>query len=209
VILSRGPWIDILLDRAGQGGTEQGGFSLSDIEPAKLSNLRNNPKTRDRVEQLLKSSSTGTRQEVLERYRAALTMAGDKQRGKQVFAKSCAACHRMEGVGYELAPNLATFQFRGAEAILQNIIEPNREVNPLYLNYSILTSDDRIVNGMISNESAASITLLRGENLSETIQRSDIAEMKSSKMSLMPEGLENQVDLQGMADLIAYLTATN
>jgi putative heme-binding domain-containing protein len=115
----------------------------------------------------------------------------------------------MEGVGYELAPNLATFQFRGAEAILQNIIEPNREVNPLYLNYSILTSDDRIVNGMISNESAASITLLRGENLSETIQRSDIAEMKSSKMSLMPEGLENQVDLQGMADLIAYLTATN
>jgi putative heme-binding domain-containing protein len=161
------------------------------------------------VEQLLKSSSTGTRQEVLERYRAALTMAGDKQRGKQVFAKSCAACHRTEGVGYELAPNLATFQFRGAEAILQNIIEPNREVNPLYLNYSILTSDDRIVNGMISNESAASITLLRGENLSETIQRSDIAEMKSSKMSLMPEGLENQVDLQGMADLIAYLTATN
>ena len=209
VILSRGPWIDILLDRAGQGGAEQGGFLLSDIEPAKLANLRNNPKTRDRVEQLLKSSSTGTRQEVLERYRAALTMAGDKQRGKQVFAKSCAACHRMEGVGYELAPNLATFQFRGAEAVLQNIIEPNREVNPLYLNYSILTSDDRIVNGMISNESAASITLLRGENLSETIQRSDIAEMKSSKMSLMPEGLENQVDLQGMADLIAYLTATN
>ncbi len=209
VILSRGPWIDILLDRAGQGGAELGGFSLSEIEPAKLANLRNNPKTRDRVEQLLKSSSTGTRQEVLERYRAALTMAGDKQRGKQVFAKSCAACHRMESVGYELAPNLATFQFRGAEAILQNIIEPNREVNPLYLNYSILTSDDRIVNGMISNESAASITLLRGENLSETIQRSDIAEMKSSKMSLMPEGLENQVDLQGMADLIAYLTATN
>ena len=219
VILSRGPWIDILLDRAGQGGPEQGGpgqagsgqagFSLSELEPAKLANLRNNPKTRDRVEQLLKSSNTGTRQEVLERYQAALTMVGDKQRGKQVFAKSCAACHRMDGVGYELAPNLAAFQFRGAEAILQNVIEPNREVNPLYLNYSILTSDDRIVNGMISNESAASITLLRGENLSETIQRSEITEMKSSKMSLMPEGLENQVDLQAMADLIAYLTATN
>jgi putative membrane-bound dehydrogenase-like protein len=201
VMLSRGPWIDLLLDGAGQGA-----FSLNELEPSKLANLKNNPKTRERVEKLLKSSNSGTRQEVFERYRTALTTSGDKKRGKEVFAKSCAACHRLENVGYELAPNLATFQFRGAEAILQNIIEPNREVNPQYLTYSILTNDDRIVNGMISNESAASITLLRGENVSETLQRSDIAEMKSSKVSLMPEGLENQIDIQGMADLIAYLT---
>ena len=204
VILSRGPWIEILLGEAGQGG-----FSLADLDPAKIANLRNSPKTRDQVAQLMKSTNSGTRQEILEKYRASLSMTGDKQRGKQVFAKSCAACHRMDGVGYELAPNLASFQFRGAEAILQNIIEPNREVNPQYLNYSILTKDDRIVNGMISNESAASITLIRGENQAETIQRSDIAEIKSSKMSIMPEGLEIQVDIQGMADLIAFLTAAH
>ncbi|MEQ1828746.1 MAG: c-type cytochrome, partial [Pirellula sp.] len=201
VILSRAPWIDLLLDEAGQGG-----FSLSELEPSKLAGLRNNAKTKERVEKLVKSNSTGSRQDVFERYREALTKAGDKVRGKEVFTKSCAACHRLENIGFEIGPNLAPFQFRGAEAILQNVIEPNREVNPQFVSYSILTNDDRIVTGMITNESAASITLLRGENQSETIQRSDISEIKSSKMSLMPEGIENQIDLQAMADLIAYLT---
>jgi putative membrane-bound dehydrogenase-like protein len=201
VMLSRAAWTDLMLDEAGQGG-----FSLNDLEPAKIATLRNNPKTKDRVNKLVKSSNVGSRQDVYERYRESLTKAGDKAKGKQVFAKSCSACHRLENVGFEIGPNLAPFQFRGAEAILQNVIEPNREVNPQYVTYTILTNDDRIVTGMIVNESAASITLLRGENQSETIQRSDIAEIKSSKMSLMPEGIENQIDIQSMADLISYLT---
>lgn len=201
VIFSRANWIEVLLNEAGQGG-----FALLELEPTKIANLKSNPKTQERVMQLLKSSSSGSRQEIYTEYRKALGMAGDKTRGKAAFAKSCAACHRVEGVGFELAPNLATFQFRGAEAILQNIIEPNREVNPQYLNYTVLTKDDRIVTGMIADESATSVTLLKGENVRETILRSDIAEMKSSKLSLMPEGLENQLDLQTMADLLTYLT---
>jgi len=80
-------------------------------------------------------------------------------------------------------------------------------VNPQYVNYTILTNDERIVTGMISNESEASVTLLRGENISEVVARAEIEEMKSSKLSLMPEGLESQIDLQGMSDLIAYILA--
>jgi len=201
VLFSRAIWIEALMERAGQGG-----YSLLELEPAKIASLRADPKTSERVRQLLKSNSNGTRQEILEQYRKSLFMTGDRLRGKDIFVKSCSACHRLEGVGYELAPNLATFQFRGIEAILQNIIEPNREVNPQYLNYSILTKDDRITTGMITNESGASITLLRGANITETVLRSEISEMKSSRLSIMPEGLESQIDLQSMADLLSYLT---
>ena len=204
VLLSRTSWIEAMLERAGQGG-----FALTDLDPARFANLRNHkdPKIRDAVAIAMKSSNIGNRQAVLDRYKESLTMQSDSVRGKQVFAKSCSACHRLEGVGYELAPNIASYKFRGADAILQNVIEPNREVNPQYVNYTVLTKDERIVTGMISNESETSVTLLRGENAIEVVPRADIVEMKSSKMSLMPEGLESQVDLQAMADLIAYITS--
>jgi putative heme-binding domain-containing protein len=202
VILSRTSWIEAMLERAGQGG-----FSLTDLDPSRLANLRNhsNAAIQQKIATIMKSSGIGNRQEVVDRYQAALTLAGDKKRGKQVFANSCAACHRLEGIGHELAPNIAAYKFRGAEAILQNVLEPNREVNPQYVTYTVITNDERIVTGMISNESETSVTLLRGENVSEIVSRSDVSEMKSSKMSLMPEGLESQIDLQGMSDLIAYV----
>jgi putative heme-binding domain-containing protein len=204
VLLSRTTWIEVMLERAGQGG-----FALNDLDPARLAILRNHkdPKINQMIAALIKSSGIGNRKEILERYQASLTIAGDASRGKQVFAKSCSACHRLEGVGYELAPNIAAYKFRGADAILQNVIEPNREVNPQYLNYTVLTNDERIVTGMISTESETSVTLYRGENISEVVARAEIAEIKSSKLSLMPEGLESQIDLQGMADLIAYIVS--
>ena len=204
VLLARTSWIEAMLQRAGQGG-----FLLTDLDPARLANLRNHkdPKIKQAVAVAMKSSNIGNRQEVLQRYQTSLSMPGDTGRGKLIFAKSCSACHKLEGVGYELAPNIASYKFRGAEAILQNVIEPNREVNPQYVNYTVLTNEDRIVTGMISNESETSVTLLRGENVAEVVARADIAEMKSSKMSLMPEGLESQIDQQAMADLIAYIVS--
>jgi putative heme-binding domain-containing protein len=202
VLFSRAAWIEALLGRAGQGG-----FAISELEPAKIASLRNHPNAsvQKLADSVLKAQPTSNRQEVLTKYRAALTMPGSTERGKQAFAKVCAACHRLDGVGYELAPSLASYQFRGSEAILQNVIEPNREVNPQYLSYTIVTVDERIVTGMILEETATSVTLVRGENLSETVDRSNIAEIKSSKVSLMPEGIETQLELQGMADLLSYL----
>ncbi len=202
VLFSRAAWIEALLGRAGQGG-----FAISELEPAKIASLRNHPNAsvQKLAGSVLKAQPTSNRQEVLTKYRAALTMPGNTERGKQAFAKVCAACHRLDGVGYELAPSLASYQFRGAEAILQNVIEPNREVNPQYLSYTIITADERIVTGMILEETVTSVTLVRGENLSETVDRSNIAEIKSSKVSLMPEGIETQLELQGMADLLSYL----
>lgn len=204
VLLSRTVWIEVFLASAGQGG-----FALNELDPARTAALRNHPEpsVREKLERAIQLSPIGNRQDILKHYQASLTMQGDQVRGKQAFVKACAACHRLGGLGYELGPNIASYKYRGAAAILQNVLEPNREVNPLYLNYSLLTNDDRIVTGIINNESGSSVTLVRGENVSETVARSEIAEMKSSKMSIMPEGLESQLDLQGMADLIAYITS--
>ncbi len=63
----------------------------------------------------------------------------------------------------------------------------------------------RTISGVISAETATSITLTRDKDSSETILRSDLREITSTGLSLMPEGLEKKIDHQEMADLLAYL----
>jgi putative heme-binding domain-containing protein len=58
---------------------------------------------------------------------------------------------------------------------------------------------------MLAAETANSITLKRAENATDTVLRANIKRMRSGKVSIMPEGLEQQIDVQGMADLIAYV----
>ena len=98
---------------------------------------------------------------------------------------------------------------RGPDAILVNILDPNLEVNPQYINYLLLKADGSTSTGMISSENANSITLKRAEGQSEVVFREDIEQMNSSRKSIMPEGLHQSISAQSMADLIAYLMSAN
>ena len=118
---------------------------------------------RARATALVGTAKSGQRQEVVEAYRPVLSMSGDPAAGKRHFQKVCAACHRVEGVGYEIGANLGTMKNRGPEAILVNLLDPNREVNPQFVNYTLVTSDGRILTGMVDAETATSVTLKRGE----------------------------------------------
>ena len=145
------------------------------------------------------------REEVVVKYQEALSLEGDLDRGRVAFRKHCATCHRVENYGHEIGPSLAGIKSRGPETILTNVLDPNREVNPQYLNYVVLTSDGRTVTGMIDSENANSITLKRAEALTDSVQRREIEQMKSTGLSIMPEGMEEAIDQQTMADIIEYL----
>jgi putative heme-binding domain-containing protein len=142
-------------------------------------------------------------------YQDALSQGGDASKGLDVFRKNCAACHRVEDHGYELGPNLAAVKAKGVDAILANILEPNLEVNPQYINYVLLKSDGTTATGMIASENATSVTLKRGEGATEVILREDIEEMRSSRKSIMPEELEKAINPSEMTDLITYLMTVN
>ena len=109
-------------------------------------------------------------------------------------------------MGHDLGPSLLTVRNRTAETILYHVLVPNREVDPKFLNYLVLTVDGRTLTGVITAETATSITLKRGGQDADTVLRKDIETMRSTKLSLMPEGLEKQIDHQAMADLIAYVS---
>lgn len=202
VLLSRPAWTLALLE-----AIEQGRIPSSELDPARLKLLAGHrqKEIRERAAALLAGSQLGRRSDVVEAYRPVLAMSGDAQRGREVFTRHCASCHRLQGVGHEIGPSLAAMKARGPEAILLNVLDPNREVNPQFLTYSVLTTDGRQLTGILAAETATSITLKRADNATDTVLRIDIEQLRSTGLSLMPEGLEKQIDPASMADLIAYL----
>lgn len=202
VMFSRPEWILALLD-----AVQADAISLGDVDPARWKLLADHAdaKVRERSGAILAQLKVGRRGDVVEAYRESLQLAGDAGRGKELFKKICAACHQLQGVGHPTGPNLAAMKARGPEAILLNVLDPNREVNPQYLNYTVVTQDGRTLSGMITAETATSVTLKRADNATDTVLRIDIDQLKSTGMSLMPEGMEKQIDKQALADLLTYL----
>ena len=177
------------------------------MDPARVQFLlsHSDQAIRESTEKLLGGVELARREEVVQRYHDVLDVKGDHARGKEVFKDECATCHLLEGVGYDLGLPLNTVQNKGSEAILQAVLDPNRDVLPQYLNYVVVTNDGLSVTGMIDSETATSINLKRAEGESDTVLRTNIDEMVNTGISIMPEGLEEQVDKTEMSDLIAYL----
>ena len=84
------------------------------------------------------------------------------------------------------------------------ILDPNAAIEPRFINYQIETRDGRSLSGVISGETATSVTLVQPGGASEQLLRSEVTAIKASPLSLMPDGLEQVISPQDLADLISY-----
>jgi len=200
-LLSRRAWVEDLL-----GAIETGRVQAAEISAADRSKLRSHPDAaiRSRAETVF-GAVASQRADVLERYRSALETAGDPERGRAVFLESCASCHRLEDEGHAVGPDLLALTDRSPEALLVAILDPNRAFESKYAAYNIATTDGRVHSGLIAAETSNGVTLLGEEGERTVLLRSEIEQMASSGQSLMPEGLEEEIDPAAMADLIAFL----
>ena len=183
---------------------ESGQLARAELDPSTVQRLINHVDDNVR-ERAIRAFSTSSRSEVVKAYQAALDLDGDVNRGRMIFRQNCAVCHRREGYGTEVGADLATVVTRSPEALLINILDPSREVDSKFIQYNLMTVDGVVYSGYVSAETASSVTITSADKVSQTVPRSDIELMQSTGKSLMPEGFENQLDQQAMADLIAYL----
>lgn len=178
------------------------------IDPLRLAQLRKHPDAtlRTRAAKVLAGTQAPARVKVIEGYRSVLDLKADADQGKKVFQKNCATCHRLEDVGVQVGADLvAALRNKTAEALLIDVLDPSREVDPRFVAYQVTTRRGQVLSGIIAAETAASLTLKRGEGAEDTVLRTQIDTIESTGKSLMPEGLEAQIGKQEMADLIAYL----
>jgi putative membrane-bound dehydrogenase-like protein len=200
-LASRASWARLLLDACDEGNVTAG-----QVTAARRAGLLQNQDAgvREHAEKLFGAGS-GPRADVIAAYRQALELSGDARRGDQVYQRECMACHRLGERGFAVGPNLALIRNRTPAALLEAILDPNREVQPSYVNYVVADDAGRTLTGLILGETVNSITLGREKGAADTILKNNIEEIHSTGKSLMPEGLEKTVDVQGLADLLAFL----
>lgn len=203
-LFTRPKWISAFLN-----AIETQAISSADLDPARIALLQkhNDPEIRTRATKLFAGTTLARRQEVVDAYQKALELKGDIERGRTQFRKVCAACHKLEGFGESIGADLNAIRDRGTAAVLLNILDPNREVKPQFLSYVVVLDSGRTLTGMIAAETANSLTLRKADGTSETTLRVNIEEIKSTGISFMPEGFEQQLDKAAMADVLAYLNS--
>jgi putative membrane-bound dehydrogenase-like protein len=180
----------------------------SSLPPLRQTQLLENPdaKIRDRAKALLAPRVTSAeRKQVLQRYQASLKLKPDTKRGKEVFEQQCLKCHALNGTGFAVGPDLAAVQNRPDESLLIDILDPSSTITVGYKSYQVVTKNGKVYNGTLAEETATSVTLRREKGEQDVLLRKDIEAMIASAKSLMPDGLEKEISLQDMANLIGYL----
>jgi putative membrane-bound dehydrogenase-like protein len=145
---------------------------------------------------------------VIAEYASAVgNQAGDPKRGRLVFEKAaCSTCHRVGDLGVEVGPTLADVRFKLRDALLSDILDPNRAVEERWALYSVETKDGLSFSGLIASETSTALEIKVAGGHSEIIPRDQLTKLETNGLSLMPVGLEGVVDKTDMADLIAFLT---
>jgi putative membrane-bound dehydrogenase-like protein len=145
------------------------------------------------------------RAKVLATYQPCLELKAEPMHGKAVFAKHCAGCHKIDNIGVQVGPDISDLRTQQPSQILTSILDPNRVIDNNYFRYTALTDDDQVVDGIIAEETVDTIVIRGQNNTRSVLQRAKLQELKATGISMMPEGVESQIDLQAMADLIAFV----
>jgi len=160
---------------------------------------------RKQANELLASALPADRQQVLAEYQKALTLSADPLRGRAVFEKNCTTCHKIGDLGVNVGPDIADSRTKTPAGLLTDILQPNKAIDNNYMSYTLITQDGKILTGIIAAETASSVTLRQPEDKTVIVLRQDIDEMRSSGVSLMPDGLEKNITIEQMADLISFI----
>jgi putative membrane-bound dehydrogenase-like protein len=181
--------------------------SITSLTPTRQTILikHRNPKIAQLSKELFSSLENTPRNQIAKKYQKSLSLKGESKSGENIFKKNCSACHQVGKTGKEIGPNLMTTLDKDSSMFITHIMDPNRYVPPNYIQYIIVDLNGKIWTGMISEQTATSITLKEDKDKTHTILLNQIDEMTSTGKSLMPEGLEKELTLQNMSDLIAFL----
>ena len=125
--------------------------------------------------------------------------------GRTIFMKTCAGCHRIADVGGKVGPQLDGVGLRGAERLLEDILDPNRNVDEAFRTTLVTTHDGRMVSGLKLREDGSDLILADGEGKEVRIAAADIDEVAVSQLSPMASNMLDQIGEQNLPDLLAYL----
>jgi putative heme-binding domain-containing protein len=129
---------------------------------------------------------------------------GDVAHGRAIYTKHCASCHKMFGEGQTVGPELTGSQRANLDYVLENVLDPSAVVPNEYRLINFTMADERLVSGIVVRETKDAVTV-RTTNDTVILPTADIATRKQTNVSIMPDGLFDQLKPDEVRDLVAYL----
>jgi putative heme-binding domain-containing protein len=164
----------------------------------------------DRIGPLLKGlpPAEARIQEMINKRRDSFAKAStDLARGASAFEKSCAACHQLGGKGARIGPQLDGVGVRGPDRLLEDVLDPNRNVDQAFRVTSLNLKDGRVVSGLLLREEGETLVLADAQGKEVRVARGDVEDRAVSQLSPMPANWADQIPESEFADLLAYLLA--
>lgn len=129
----------------------------------------------------------------------------DPAAGRQTFTRHCAACHRVAGEGQVIGPQLDGMKNRGAERLCEDILDPNRAVDPQFRMHVLVMVDGTVTSGLVRREEGASLVLADQTGREQTLAASQIESRSQGSLSLMPSGYDQLLTPEEFNNLLAWL----
>lgn len=167
--------------------------------------LTGNPGVKARASKLFESADNSDRMKVYRELKQVLDLPADAAAGQAIYQRACASCHKLGDAGHAVGPDLTGLRNQPSDALLLHLVVPNREVYPGYTLYQVETKDGALHAGILEAESPGAVTLVLPLGLRKTIPRSKLKSLRALPVSLMPNGLEQTMSPQELANLIALI----
>ncbi len=127
--------------------------------------------------------------------------------GAALFTKHCAACHQIEGKGFVIGPQLDGIGLRGVERLIEDLLDPNRNVDVAFRTTTLMTDDGQVVSALVRREEGALLVLVDNKGKEFTLPKASIERQKKTDLSLMPANVHEIVTPQEFYDLVGFLAS--
>ncbi|MBL8695615.1 MAG: ThuA domain-containing protein [Planctomycetes bacterium] len=208
LLLRKEEWCRALVE-----AVEAGKLTRADLDPDQTARAlaRRDPQWRERAERAFATraaaASSDEKAKLITEKLTLLSKSGDPVRGREAFRNSCVTCHAIGGAGGKVGPDLAGIHDGKREDIVMHLVDPNRVVEANYRRWFVWTKQGDVITGRLLAETKSAYELLDSTGQSRVVPRSDVDEIRTDSLSLMPEGFERLPD-EEFLDVVDFLAST-
>jgi putative heme-binding domain-containing protein len=116
-------------------------------------------------------------------------------------------CHQIDGKGAVVGPQLDGVGNRGLERLIEDVLDPNRNVDPAFHTTNVTLKDDTAITGLLRREEGETLVFADSTGKEVAVPKKQIAERRESELSLMPSNFGDIISVEDFHDLMAFLLA--
>jgi len=181
---------------------------LQDPQVAELLDAKGDDALKRRVTQLTKDllpHNESIAKVISQRLASFDRRKASPQRGRELFTKHCAACHRVGNQGGMVGPQLDGIGARGSQRLLEDLLDTNRNVDKAFRTTVIITTDGKTLSGLERRREGKIVVLADALGKEFRVPLSKIEATRKTNLSVMPANFRDTLTPQQLHDLLAWL----